>query len=184
MKDIKYIELNIGSDHVGPAWICKVSFSKSGRSLYFDGRTLKKELGTYSSYIDTESGEGFSVYEPQQDGQDRDNSANGLVYLDDSIYDEYLAFRKVTALDSNSFRRTTLEAIDKSNEGSNASKKKAPVVLDSDLQYCDIEELGEKELNWLIDYYADEEAQSSDKKSKRVLKQSRIKVIEELNSRS
>ncbi len=182
MHKIKFIELSSGSSHDGPAWVANVEFSKSGRTLYFDGRALKKELGTHSNYSDAETEEEFWVYDPQRDGLDRDNSKNGLAYVDDTIADEYARFLKVDALDPGKY-----EIVKMKSKNANANKPKKPAVEDpslysSDLQYDPLEDLSEGQLNWLIDYYT-AEAESADKKSQRVLKQSKIKVIEELTSR-
>ena len=40
---LKYIELKTGYNDNGPAWIGRVKVSKSGCTLYFNGRALKRE---------------------------------------------------------------------------------------------------------------------------------------------
>ena len=39
---LKFIELKSGYNDNGPAWIARVKLSKSGRTIYFDGRALKQ----------------------------------------------------------------------------------------------------------------------------------------------
>lgn len=41
-KYIRYIELKTGFSNRGPAWIGKVEFSKSGQTIYFNGKAFKK----------------------------------------------------------------------------------------------------------------------------------------------
>jgi len=43
--ELKYIELKSGFSHDGPAWIAYVQKSKTGQSLYFNGKSLKKFKG-------------------------------------------------------------------------------------------------------------------------------------------
>ncbi|MFL9838337.1 hypothetical protein ABS768_12550 [Flavobacterium sp. ST-75] len=38
---IKYIELKSGYSDNGPAWIGLVTFSKTGRTVYFNGKAFK-----------------------------------------------------------------------------------------------------------------------------------------------
>jgi hypothetical protein len=37
---VMYVELKTGFNHDGPAWIGRVRFSKTGRTLYYRGRRL------------------------------------------------------------------------------------------------------------------------------------------------
>ena len=39
--EIKYIELKTGYADNGPAWIGKVEFSKSGKTMYFNNHAFK-----------------------------------------------------------------------------------------------------------------------------------------------
>ena len=45
MKVLRYVELKSGHSDNGPAWIGYVTESKSGRTLYFNGRGLMKLKG-------------------------------------------------------------------------------------------------------------------------------------------
>ena len=40
-----YIELKTGYGDNGPAWISKVTFSKSGETIYFHGKALRRSHG-------------------------------------------------------------------------------------------------------------------------------------------
>ncbi len=39
---IRYIELKTGYDDNGPAWIAKITYSKSRKTIYFNRKKLKK----------------------------------------------------------------------------------------------------------------------------------------------
>lgn len=42
---IKYIELKTGHNDSGPAWVARVKLSRSGRTVYFNGKALKRAHG-------------------------------------------------------------------------------------------------------------------------------------------
>jgi hypothetical protein len=61
---LMYVELKSGYHDDGPAWIGHVTESKSGRTLYFNGRGLMKLKGQRRSAsggncVDMETGESF-----------------------------------------------------------------------------------------------------------------------------
>ena len=69
---IMYIEdKSVGLD--GPARIGRVTFSKSGRSLHYGGRTFQslKGSGFKANYYDVETGAHFWISGPRKDGKDR-----------------------------------------------------------------------------------------------------------------
>ena len=73
----------------GPAVIGRVTFSKTGRTLYYQGRKLMKTKGGYKyNHIDEETGEHFWISGPKKNGED------GLygyrpVPIDDDVREEY-----------------------------------------------------------------------------------------------
>ncbi len=77
--DILYIERVVGCNHNGEAIIAKVSYSKTGQTIYFNNKTLKKSKGpvTRGNYIDIESKEEYWVSGVKQRGSNRHWAANG-----------------------------------------------------------------------------------------------------------
>src|SRR5215208_1889727 len=69
---IMYIE-DKTEDLSGRARIGRVSFSKTGRTLHYAGRTLQslKGGGSKANYADVDSGEQFWISGPRRDGADR-----------------------------------------------------------------------------------------------------------------
>src|ERR1035438_4699167 len=66
VKNLRYVELKSGHSDNGPAWIGYVTSSKTGRTLYFNGRGLMKLKGqrrgaSGGNYVDMETGESFWV---------------------------------------------------------------------------------------------------------------------------
>ena len=88
---IMYIEdKSAGLD--GPASIGRVAFSKSGRSIYYGGRTFQTlgGGGFKANYFDVETGGEFWISGPKQDGTDRLYSGSPFpVEVDPDVADEY-----------------------------------------------------------------------------------------------
>jgi hypothetical protein len=105
MKALRYVELKSGHSDNGPAWIGYVTESKSGRTLYFNGRGLMKLKGqrrgdSGGNYVDMETGESFWVSGVKKDGQDRHWAGSGKVLIEAAAVSEYLDTVKAMALDT------------------------------------------------------------------------------------
>ena len=86
-----YIESKSGALN-GPARIGRVTFSKTGRSITYRGRTFQslKGRGTKANYFDLESGEEFWISGPRKDGQDRlYPESTRAVEVDEDVVEEY-----------------------------------------------------------------------------------------------
>ncbi len=112
MKLLRYIELKSGYADNGPAWIGYVTTSKTGRTLYFNGRGLIKlkgqrrgEMG--GNYVDMESGESFWVSGVKKDGEDRHWAGSGKVLIEADAVSEYLKTIGADVLDKSRCEVTT-----------------------------------------------------------------------------
>lgn len=89
---LKYIELKTGYDDNGPAWIARVKPSKSGRTLYFNGRALRQSgRGASGNHVDITTGQMFWVSGVKRDGTDRHWAGSGKVFIEASAVEEYLS---------------------------------------------------------------------------------------------
>jgi hypothetical protein len=122
MKMLRYIELKSGYSDDGPAWIAYVKESKSGRTLYFDGRGLMKLKGqrrieSGGNCIDMETGESFWVSGVKKNGKDRHRAGSGKVLIEAAAVAEYLETIKAKTLDTsrcevtNAIRQTDIERL-------------------------------------------------------------------------
>lgn len=76
----------------GPARIGRVTFSKTGRSLTYGGRTFQSLGGSgfKANYADVESGDQFWISGPRRDGKDRlYEGSTKPVEVDDEVSAEY-----------------------------------------------------------------------------------------------
>jgi hypothetical protein len=125
MGMLKYIELKSGYSDNGPAWVSRVKVSRSGRTVYLNGKALKRSRGggVSGNYHDIESGEEYWVSGVKKNGLDRHWAGSGLVAIEASIVGEYLQLVGATELDRarlkviNDLRETNSSAFhDRENE--------------------------------------------------------------------
>ena len=101
---LKYIELKTGFNDDGPAWIGRVKLSKSGRTVYFNGRALKQGArGDSGNFFDLQTGEAFWVSGIKRDGRDRHWAGAGKITIEAAAVAEYLALVGKPELDRSRF---------------------------------------------------------------------------------
>jgi len=88
---IMYIENKSEGLSGGEARIGRVSFSKSGSTLYYQGRSFRslKGAGFKANYYDVETGEEFWISGPRRDGSDRLYGERVPIQIDDDVKEEY-----------------------------------------------------------------------------------------------
>lgn len=114
VKLLRYVELKTGHSDNGPAWIGYVVPSKSGRTLYFNGRGLMKLKGqrrgdSGGNYVDMETGESFWVSGVKKNGQDRHWAGSGKVLIEAAAVSDYL--RAIGAKDLDTSRCQVSDSI-------------------------------------------------------------------------
>ena len=79
----------IGDGIVGPARIGRVTFSKTGKSLYYGGREFHSLNGSgfKANYADSETGEQYWISGCKKDGTDALYSTT--VVIDEDVREEY-----------------------------------------------------------------------------------------------
>lgn len=104
-RRIVYIELKTGFSDNGPAWIAEVEYSKTGQTLYFDDRALKKLKipGIGTNHFDIETGEDYWVTGVKKNGHNRHQYGSGKIMIDSEIVDEYLSMVDFTFLNERHF---------------------------------------------------------------------------------
>ena len=87
---IMYIESKAGG-LTGPARIGRVTFSKSGATLYYAGKTFRslRGFGFKSNYYDIESGEEYWISGPKKNGEDSLYATNVKAEIDADVSEEY-----------------------------------------------------------------------------------------------
>ena len=91
-----YIELTTGYDNNGPARIGRVSFSKTGKTLYYGDKVFEriKRGGVQGNHRDVETGEEYWISGIKKNREDRHWAGGGPVEIDDDVREEYLRMVK------------------------------------------------------------------------------------------
>ena len=87
-----YIERKPGGGDAGPARIGRVSFSKTGRTVYYGGRAFQrlKGGGVSGNYADVETGDEYWISGCKKDGTDRHRlEPQAPVEIDEDVRVEY-----------------------------------------------------------------------------------------------
>lgn len=82
-----------GPDHNdnGPARIGRVTFSKTGKTIYYKDKTFQslKGTGICANYYEVATGEEYWISGPKKNGEDRHWAGSGKVEIDDDVREEY-----------------------------------------------------------------------------------------------
>jgi len=108
MSVLKYIEKCTGTNHNGPAWIAHVQTSKSGRTIYFNGRALQHSGGggSLGNHYDLQTGDSYWVSGVKKRGSNRHWAGSGHILVEESAVSELLALTGQAALDKSVYRVT------------------------------------------------------------------------------
>ena len=91
---IMYIELKShagGHDDNGPAWIGRVTFSKTGKTIYYRGKTFQRGKSGCGNHFDFETGDEYWISGPKKNGQDRYPWAGERTEIDEDVREGYWA---------------------------------------------------------------------------------------------
>lgn len=124
-SELKYIELKSGFTHDGPAWIGLVEFSKSGRTVYFNGKALKATNGpgVVGNYYDLETGNESWVSGIKKEGTDRHRAGGGKIMMDRNVVDQYLNQVNMSVLNTKRFELIDIQKTDKQRFADIENKK-------------------------------------------------------------
>ena len=112
---LRYIELKSGYGGNGPAWIGMAEFSKTGRTVYFNGKAFKNSsaLGISGNYYDIENGDEYWISGVKKNGTDRHWSGCGKIMIDRKVVTLYLRQVNFDVLDKNRFKLVDIKPTDK-----------------------------------------------------------------------
>jgi hypothetical protein len=88
---IMYIEYKSDDGIIGEARLGRVTFSKTGKSIHYNGKTVQtlSGRGFKSNYFDAETGEHYWISGCRKDGSDRLYGERLPIYIDEDVRVEY-----------------------------------------------------------------------------------------------
>ncbi len=159
-SDIKYIELKSGFSDNGPAWIGLASFSKSGKTIYFDGKAFQSLNGNgiAGNYYEIETGDEYWISGVKKNQSDRHKFGGGKIFVEKRIINEYLKIINSQSLNSKIYEIIEVDEdipIFKINEIEN-QKFESDSEISNDKRFLKPSEMNDEELEYFIDYYQDD----------------------------
>lgn len=114
--ELRYIELKSGFSDNGSAWIGFAEFSKTGRTIYFNGKAFKNSNagGISGNYYDIETGEEYWISGIKKNGKDRHWAGGGKIMIDKNVVEDYLSKVNCNSLDKRIFEIVEIKPTDKS----------------------------------------------------------------------
>jgi len=96
---IMFVQLKTGyGTDQGPCWISPVTFSKTWRTAYWHGRTLRRWPGMFdANFLDVETHEEYWLSGPHRDRRDT-RYGNAVSQVDEDARDDYERFLAGDAL--------------------------------------------------------------------------------------
>lgn len=184
--EIKYLELKSGFSDNGPAWIGIVSFSKSGKTVYFDGKAFQSlnGKGISGNYFDLESGDEYWISGVKKDMSDRHKFGGGKIFVEKRVLNDYLQIIGKSELPKADFELTDVETkkpIERINELENSVLEKS--VVDESIYTKTPKELTNDELEFFIQELVEDEKNARYNKGRRMTKKGRIELETELEKR-
>lgn len=185
--EIKYIELKSGFNHNGPAWIGLVSFSKSGKTIYFDGKAFQRigaDRGN-GNFYDIGTGEEYWISGVKKNQQDRHEYGNGKIYIEKRILSEYL--ETINKENINPKHYDIIEVneeipISKVYEIEN-QKLDNHSQMDDNKRFLEPSEMSDEELEYFIEYYHDNSINGRYLKGRKSSRRMMNKLLSEKESR-
>ena len=113
-SEILYVELKTGYSDNGPAWIGKAQYSKTGRTIYFNGQAFRScgGQGIGANFYDVETGDEYWISGVKKNQQDRHWAGSDSVMIDKKIVDEYLKVIGKENLNPNQYQIVDFEKSD------------------------------------------------------------------------
>lgn len=184
-SEIKYIELKSGYSDKGPAWIGKVKFSKTGKTVYFNGKSFKrlKSGGISGNYYDLESDDEYWISGVKKNGQDRHWAGGGKIMIERSIVQEYLKLVDFDVIDDRHFELVDVISTDKQKFKGIENESYSNEGFNLELRFKKPNELTEGELEFVIQDLKEGEESSVFNKARRSFKRNRLEFEEELEKR-
>jgi hypothetical protein len=112
-QELKYIELKSGYTDNGPAWIGMVEFSKTGRTIYFNGKAFKGN--GHGTCYDIETNERYWITGIKKTAPNRHWAGKGRlkINIDRTVVADFLQIKEFTELDLNRYEIVDIELTDK-----------------------------------------------------------------------
>jgi hypothetical protein len=181
---IKYIELKSGYSDNGPAWIGLVSFSKTGKTVYFNGQAFGKGHQMRGNYFDIETNEEYWISGVKKDMTDRHWAGGGMIYVEQRILADYLDIIEQTSLDKRKYEIIEVQTEVQTEYFHEIENEKNEIEeFDGSLHFKEPADLSVEQLRHVVAELEQSEISSRYNKGRRSHKALRLKFEAEIEKR-
>ena len=183
---LKYIELKTGYSDNGPAWIGYIQSSKSGKTIYFNGKGFQSSKGTgvNGNYYDIETGDEYWISGVKKDMTDRHWAGGGKVFIEKRAIKDYLKEVGIGSLNTSSYELVDIIIeIPKERIYKIENEVIEESLFDDTIYFKQPTELTIDEIEYLIPLLAQDEKEALYNKGRRSIKQQRLLLEEEYQKR-
>ncbi len=110
-NELKYLELKTGFSDDGPAWIGYVSFSKTGRMLYFNGKAFHGN--GHGNCYDVETGDLYWITGIKKNGNNRYPWGKSIIQIEETAIEEYESITRIKIVNNKNYKIITVQPTDK-----------------------------------------------------------------------
>lgn len=159
-SEIKYLELKSGFSDNGPAWIGLAFFSKSGKTLYFNGKAFQR-IGsdrTSGNFYDIETGEEYWISGVKKNMTDRHIYGSGKIFVEKRILNDYLKIVNKSRLNESNYTLCEVEEelpVSRINEIENQLYETGSEI-NKNRRFLKPTELNDNELDYFIEYHKED----------------------------
>lgn len=184
--ELKYIELKTNYEHNGPAWIGLTFLSKSGKTIYFNGKAFQR-IGSdrvRGNYYDIETLEEYWISGVKKNTTDRHKFGKGKIMVEERVLNDYLKIIEATELDRTKFETCTVNEqipTEKINVFLNGMIHKEE--FDVNKRFDDHRNFTDKELDYFIDYFENDSKNSIHIKNRKLANNKMLELNEEREKR-
>ncbi|WP_404985770.1 hypothetical protein ACI513_01045 [Chryseobacterium sp. M5] len=187
-SEIKYIELKTGYNDNGPAWIGLVSFSKTGRTIYFNGKAFQSLNGNGISgnYYEIESGDEYWISGVKKNQNDRHIFGSGKINIESKVLAEYLKIINQKSLKERDYTILDLDneiPLIQINQIENLRLNSSDETINDAKRFLKPTEMTNEELEYFIEYYYDHAINGKYLKGRKNSKNTMDELIIEKESR-
>ena len=176
--ELIYVELKTGYGDNGPAWIGNGFYNRTRKTVYFNGHVFCRRQGISGNHIDLETGEEYWISGVKKNGTDRHWAGSGIIEIDESVIEEYLAMRGLTSLTKGKYATVKLDNEPAKEISKELENPKPGEGFDESIRFKDISDLMDAELDELIDYYEGQDLTLTYKKTRKEIIDKLNKLIE------
>jgi hypothetical protein len=83
------LQVPSGGELTGPGRIGRIIFSKTGKTIYYAGKTFNRWNGDKANYVCEETGESYWISGPKKRGGDSLYATNVATEIDEDVREEY-----------------------------------------------------------------------------------------------